>query len=98
MAIAWNSRNNGVSSSGGNHRNCFREHKECMKLFRKSHAEVTIVNAPKCDKLTLLEITRPLHVADLMRVTRRSRCHASMEDWPAFAPVWKVALYKLSQN
>ena len=36
MAMVWNNINKGVNSSSGNHRNHFREHNECMKLFRKS--------------------------------------------------------------
>ena len=98
MAIVWNNRIDRFDLNGGNGRGSFEEHNERMREFRKSHADVAMVNGPRLDESALLESTRPLHVADLMRVTRRSRCHASTEDWSAFVSVWKVALYKLSQN
>jgi len=37
MAMVWNTRNDGLNSSGGNGSNRFQEHNERMRLFRKSH-------------------------------------------------------------
>jgi len=81
-----------------NNRDTFEEHNEGMRAFRKSHAGVQLVNAPRRDQPSLLESTRPLHVADIRREIGESRRYVSPEDWSALIPMWKVARYKLSPN
>ena len=76
----------------------FREHREYMRGFRRSHADVAMVNAPRRDELELLESMPPLPVPPAMVETGGSRLSNSTVDWSALVPVPKVAQYKLSPN
>ena len=102
MRMEWNNRNDWFDPNGGNGRESFEEHNESMREFRRSHANVAMVNGPRLDEsalqVALLERTRSLQVSRTIMETGGSRGYASAEDWSALVPLWKVAGYKLSQN
>ena len=86
MAIVWN--NEGT----------FEEHAERVREFRRSHANVALVNGLRLDESALLEGMRLLQVRCTMVETGGSVRCANAEDWSALVPVWRVARYKLSPN
>ena len=98
MAMEWNNRDYQVDPNGGNGRGSFQEHNEHMREFHKSHANVAMVNAPRCDELTLIERMRPLQVRRIMLETGGSALPNDTTDRSTLVPLWKVAQYKLSQN
>ncbi|GAH49501.1 unnamed protein product [marine sediment metagenome] len=98
MTMKWNSRNDQFDPNGGNGRESFEEHDERMREFRRSHADVAVVNGPRLDKAALLERMRSLQVSHTMMETGGSRLLNGTTDWSALVPVLKVAGYKLSQN
>lgn len=97
MTMEWNNRDCRFAPNGINGRGSFPEHAECMKWFRRSHADVTMVNGPRCEEPVLPESTRPLPVHPIME-TGGSRLPSSTMDWATLIPVLKIARYKLSQN
>ena len=98
MTMKWNSRNGRFDLNGGNGREFFEEHDKRMREFRRSHADVAVVNGPRLDEAVLLERMKPLQVIRTMVETGGSRLLNGTTDWPALVPVLKVARYKLSQN
>ncbi len=94
MTMEWHHSNEFNSNRG----NSFPEHSERMSGFRRSHAVVAMVNAPRRDEAALLESTRPLPVGHPVMKTGGSRFFNSPADWSALVPVLKVARHKLSQN
>ncbi len=98
MATEWNNRNDWFNPNGGNGRESFEEHNESMREFRRSHADVALVNGPRLDEAALLERMEPLQGSHTMMETGESRLPNGTTDWSALVPVWKVARYKLSQN
>ena len=98
MTMARNNRNYQLDPNGGNGGSSFQEHDEHMRGFRRAHAGVAMVNAPRCDKTALIERTRPLQVSRPVTETGGSRFLSGTADWSALVPVLRVALYKLSQN
>lgn len=98
MAMVWNTRSDGLNSSGGNGSNRFQEHNERMTELRRSHANVAMVNGPRCDEAAFLASLPPLQVRRITMETGGSRLLNGTSDWSALVPVLKVARYKLSQN
>ena len=98
MTMVSNNRNGWLNPSYGNARNSFQEHNEHMKGFRRSHTNVAMVNAPRCDECALLESMCPLQVSHTIIETGGARCLNSVMVWSALVSVLKVARYKLSQN
>ena len=96
--MEWNNRNDRFDPNGGNGRGSFEQHSECMREFRRSHADVAMVNAPRCGESALLESMRPLQVRRTMIETGGSALPNDTTDRSALVPMWKVARYKLSQN
>ena len=84
--------------NGGHGGGSFQEHDERIRGFRRSHAEVAMVNAPRCDQATLIERKQPLHVSHPVTETGGSRFLSGTADWSALVPVLRVARYKLPQN
>ena len=81
-----------------NNRESFQELHERMRGFRRSHAEVVMVNTPRHDEPALLESTRPLQASRIIIETGGAEPSDGTADWSALIPVSKVARYKLSQN
>lgn len=98
MTMEWNNRNNGFDSNGENGKGSFEQHNERMTEFRSSHANVTMVNAPRLDEAGLLENLRPLRICRSMMGTGGSAFPNGTMDQLALIPMWRVARYKLSQN
>ena len=84
--------------NGGNAGNSFQEHDEHMRWFRRSHAGVAMVNAPRWDEATLIGNMKPWQVSRTMMETGGSSFLIGTVDWASLVPVLKVARYKLSQN
>lgn len=84
--------------NGGHGRGSFQEHDERIRGFRRSHAEVAMVNAPRCDEATLIESMELLPVSRPVTETGGSRFLSGTADWATLVPVLRVARYKLSQN
>ncbi len=98
MTMEWNSRNDRFDPNGGNGRESFEKHNESMREFRRSHANVAIVNGPRLDEAAYLERMASLQVSHTMMETGGSALLNDTTDWSALVPVLKVAGYKLSQN
>jgi len=98
MTMKWNSRNDWFDPNGGNGRESFKKHDESMREFRRSHANVAMVNGPRLDEAALLERMESLQVSRTIMETGGSRLLNGTMDWSALVPVLKVAGYKLSQN
>ena len=97
MTMEWKNRDQ-FDTNGGNGRGSFQEHDERMRGFRRSHAEVAMVNAPRLDEAAFLESMEPLQASRTMVETGGSRLANGTMDWSALVPVLRVAQYKLSQN
>ena len=98
MAMEWNSRNDRFDLNGGNGRGSFEEHTERMREFRRSHANVAMVNGTRLDEAALLERRESLQVSRNMMETGGSALSNGTTDWSALVPVLKVAGYKLAQS
>ena len=98
MTMKWNSRDYWLDSNGGNGRGSFEEHDERLREFRRSHADVAMVNGPRLDEAALLERMRPLRVHRSMMETGGSALPNDTTEQSALVPMWRVARYKLSQN
>lgn len=98
MRMERNNRNDRFDSKGGNGKGSFEQHDERMREFRRSHANIAMVNGTRLDESALLEKMEPLQVRRIMMETGGSRLPNGTTDWSALVPVWKVARYKLSQN
>ncbi len=81
-----------------NTRVSFEEHKEYMREFRKAHAAVALVNAPRYDESAILARTEPLQLKDIIIEAGGTGFLDNAMNWSAYVPVPKVAGYKLSQN
>ena len=97
MTMRWNNRNDRFDSNGGNGNGSFEQHNEGMREFRKSHANVALVNGPRLDKASFLESLLFLRVNYVVE-TGGSALPDDTSDQSPLVPVWKVAQYKLSQN
>ena len=98
MAMEWNSQNDRFEPNGGNGRESFEAHDERMREFRRSHANVAMVNGPRLDEATLLERMESLQVYHAMMEMGGSALPNDIMDRSPLVPIWKVARYKLSQN
>ncbi len=98
MIMEWNNRDYRFDSNGGNDRNFFQEHNECMRGFRRSHANVTMVNAPRRDQAAFIETMEPLRVRRARIETGGSQLLTTTTDWSVLVPIVRVARYKFSQN
>ena len=98
MTMEWINRDYRFDFNGGNGRGSFEEHNECMTEFRRSHADVAMVNGPRLDEAALIEGMEPLRVNRNMMETGGSPLPNDTADRSPLVPMWKVARYKLSQN
>jgi len=85
MAMVWNNMES------------FRKHVEQMRMFCQSHPVLETV-ASRRPRLDVLEITRPLHVADITRGMGGLRDCLNAEEWHALVPIRRVTLPGGSQN
>ncbi len=90
-------RMNGFEPNDSNDKGSFQEHSELMTEFRKSHADVALVNGLRLNEAALLESLLFLRVNYIME-TGGSALPNDTTDQSPLVPVWKVARYKLSQN
>ena len=97
MTMRWNNRNDRFDSNGGNGNGSFEQHNEGMREFRKSHADVALVNGPRLDKASFLESLLFLRVNYVVETGGSALLNDQM-DWSTFNYLSKVAKYKLSQN
>ena len=81
-----------------NHHESFQKHAEYMKSFRKAHAAVALVNAPRYGESAILARTEPLQLKDIIIEAGGTGFLDNATNWSAYVPVPKVAGYKLSQN
>ena len=96
MTMASNNRDYRFDPDDVNDRNSFEEHNQHMREFRGSHADIIMVNAPRCDEASSLENTGLLKISHTMMETGSSRLLNDTSDWSTFILVLKVARYKLS--
>lgn len=93
-----NNRDYQLDLNNRNSRVSFQEHNERMRGFRRSHANLAMVNIPRRNEPALVESEWPLQASSTMVETGGSRLLDDTMDWSAFVPIFKVAQYKLSQN
>lgn len=74
------------------------EHNESMKVFRGSHGDIVLANAPRYGEAARLERTQPLKVSYSVMETGGARSPSGITDWSALMPTWKVAPHRFSQN
>ncbi len=98
MTTTWNNRGSRFDPSKGNDQESFLEHAKCMTGFRRSHADVVMVNGPRCDESALLESTKLLQVHLTTIEMGGARLGNGTTDWSALVSVLKVPRYKLSLN
>ncbi len=98
MTIEWNNKNVGFNSNVGNDMGYFEEHDECMREFRKSHADVALVNGERLDKAAFPESLLPLQARRSAMGTIGAVLLNDTTNWSSLVPMWRVARYKLSQN
>ena len=98
MTTEWNNGDYRFDPNGGNGRSSFQEHNEHMREFRKSHADVAMVNGLRLDQAALLESMEPLQLSRTTIETGGSALPNDTTDRSPLVPMWKVARYKLSQN
>ncbi len=87
-----------MSSRLDNTRVSFEEHNEYMREFRRAHAAVALVNAPRYGEPAILARTEPLQLKDIIIEAGGTGFLDSAMNWSTYVPVPKVAGYKLSQN
>ncbi len=97
MTTKWSNRDYRFDPNGGNGNGSFEQHNESMREFRRSHADVAMVNGLRLDEATFLESLLYLRVNYVVE-TGGSALPSDTTDRSALVPVWKVAQYKLSQN
>ena len=95
--MEWNNKDYRFDSDGGNGEGSFEQHDEGMREFRKSHADVALVNAPRLDKASFLDNLLFLRVNYVVE-TGGSALPDDTSDQSPIVPIWRVAQYKLSQN
>jgi len=76
----------------------FSEHNDIMRLFRKAHVNIAMVNGPRPDESSLLQSTRPLSANHLKMEIGGLHLPDNALDWTSFFPIPKVASYKLLPN
>jgi len=96
--MEWNNRDYRFGANGGNGKGSFEEHNERMREFRRSHADVAMVNGQRLDESALLESMKPLQVHRTMMETGGSALPNDTTDQSALVLILKVPRYKLSQN
>ncbi len=87
-----------MSSRLDNTRVSFQEHNEYMREFRKAHAAVALVNAPRYDESAILARTEPLQLKDIIIEAGGTGFLDNAMNWSTYIPMPKVARYKLSQS
>jgi hypothetical protein len=97
MATELDSRNYQFNYNNRNSNGSFREHDRQMREFRRSHADVALVNGLRVNEAALLESLLFLRVNYIVE-TGGSAFPDYTTDQPPLVPIWKVARYKLSQT
>ena len=98
MTREWNNRNDRFDANGGHGRESYQEHNEHEREFRKSHANVAMVNEPRLGEAALIERMEPLQVSGNIIETGGSALPNDTTDQSPLVPMPKVARYRLSQN
>ena len=81
-----------------NTRLSFAEHNKYMQEFRRAHGNLALVNSPRPEEPSLVDITRPLSARQINVEPGGLRIPASTMGWTSFVPLHRVASYKLSAN
>ncbi len=76
----------------------FGEHNENMREFRKAHAAVVLVNAPRYDESAILARTELLQLKDIIIEAGGTGFLDNAMNWSVYIPMPTVARYKLSRN
>ncbi len=97
MTMERNDRNEWFDSNGGNGNGSFQEHDRQMREFRRSHADVALVNGPRLDEAAFLDSLLYLRI-NYIPETGGSALPDDTSDQSPLVPIWRVARYKLSQN
>lgn len=88
MTMVWNDRSSN---------SLFVQHNEHMSAFRKSHADIALINAPRLAGAALIENMELLPSSSIIWETGGLLFPSSTE-WEALVPLWRVARYKLANN
>lgn len=76
----------------------FSEHNDIMRLFRKSHANIAMVNRPRSSSSPLPQSTRIFLTNRIRRDTGGVSLLVNCSDSTSFPLIPIVASYKLSPN
>jgi hypothetical protein len=78
--------------------NSFQDHDNHMKAFRRSHGDVAMVNGPRSNRLSILEITQPLPIPRMITQIDTGGTKDHIDDWWVLVDALQVAEHKLSLN
>jgi len=98
MTMERNNRDYRFALNSLNGKDSFQEHNDRMREFRRAHAAVALVNAPRYGESAILARTEPLQLKDIIIEAGGTGFLDNAMNWSAYVPVPKVAGYKLSQN
>lgn len=76
----------------------FKQHSECMREFRRSCANVRMVNGRRLDTAALIQNMRRWRVCRALPETGGTVIPEGVIDGSSLVILWKVARHKLSQN
>jgi len=98
MTSKRNNREYQFNSMKFNGEDSFRDHNNYMKAFRQSHGDVTMVNGPRCNRLSILEITQPLPLPRMITQIDTGGTKCDIDDWWILVDALQVIEHKISQN
>jgi len=98
MTTERNNRDHQFNTMKANGEDSFQDHNNYMKAFRRSHGDVTMVNGPRCNRLSILEMTQPLQLPSIVTQIDTGGTKQHIDDWWVLVDALQVAEHKLSQN
>jgi hypothetical protein len=98
MTTKRNNREHQFNTMKANGEDSFQDHNNYMKAFRRSHGDVAMVNEPRCNSLSILEITQPLQLPRMITQIDTGGTKYDIDDWWVLVDALQVAEHKLSQN
>ena len=98
MATERNNRDYQFNLTKANGRDSFQDHNKYMKAFRRSHGDVAMVNGPRADRPSILEVTQPLQLPRMVTQIDTGGTKRHINDWWVLVDALQVVEHKLSQN
>ena len=81
-----------------NERSNFVEHHKHMREFRRSHLDITLVNAPRTGEAVFLELMEPLLINHTVKEAGGSINPDGSHSITDLVPAWKVGQHRITCN